>query len=162
MEPWLIAVIVIASLLGLYIFFFLTRLFRVLSFRKAMRQKLDGCLLCLREEAEIMLGLLQKEGFIEDKERLNEYASSFAEHHGDETWIKQAQETTSRSFGKIETQCQVKNKEAFEKMSDLLLNYQKIALRYNRDLLGYEYWRKNPLYRWIFNLLGFKKRQRLI
>lgn len=46
-------------------------------------------------------------------------------------------------------------------LSDLSSNYRRIVAVYNRDLLGYEYWRKQPLYFIWFWLFGFRAKKRL-
>lgn len=46
-------------------------------------------------------------------------------------------------------------------LADLEASYHRIAAAYNSDLLGYEYWRKRPLYRWIFFLCRFREKQRI-
>ncbi len=51
--------------------------------------------------------------------------------------------------------------EYFDILNDLDANYRKTAAIYNSDLLGYEYWRKTPLFRFWFLVLRFKEIKRL-
>ena len=46
-------------------------------------------------------------------------------------------------------------------LKDLENNYHRIIAAYNTDLNGYEYWRKNILYRWLTWVFRFRKRRRL-
>lgn len=51
--------------------------------------------------------------------------------------------------------------EYFGILNDLDANYRKTATIYNSDLLGYEYWRKTPLFRFWFFVFRFKEIKRL-
>jgi hypothetical protein len=48
-----------------------------------------------------------------------------------------------------------------ESLDDLNSNYRLIVATYDNDLVGYDYWRKHPLFRWLFFLCGYRERKRL-
>jgi len=48
-----------------------------------------------------------------------------------------------------------------ESLDDLNSNYRLIVATYDNDLVGYDYWRKHFLFRWLFFLCGYRERKRL-
>lgn len=46
-------------------------------------------------------------------------------------------------------------------LGDLNRSYRKIVAVYNSDLLGYEYWRKQPVYKYLFFIFGFRQKERI-
>lgn len=48
-----------------------------------------------------------------------------------------------------------------EMLIDLDANYRRTAAIFNSDVLGYEYWRKTPLFRFWFFIFGFRTIKRL-
>ena len=147
MEPWEIAVIVIASLIGLYILFFLMRLLFALLWRSSMHERLRSLSYIIKEELNIMK---KYDDFFEN------HISERPSHLLNETWIRDTQGDILLYARKH----QIEEKD-METLNDLFANYQRIAARYNRDIIGYEYWRANVVFRYLFNLFGLKQRQRL-
>lgn len=166
MEPWLIAVIVIASLVGAYLVFFIFRLIHVLHFRKSIYRRLGALTVIIEEEKDMLTPIyvrLRKEGEINEEEpffvELDQH-SLIGSHN--ESRIKKMQEEGHLLASKLKKHATSDENTVFYFLEDLEKNYQRIAAQYNRDLIGYEYWRKHPLYRFLFVFFGFRQRQRLI
>ena len=174
MEPWLIVVIVFASIIGLYLLLCFFSVLRIFHFRKALRKRLTALSIVLGEERVVMDRLVAA---YRDAGMLNEGTdilaiSGLAPIEGnirDEAKIKSLQESVLTLLARIQSLPEEKlpkevrkaNEALYLRLSDLVANYQRIATFYNRELIGYEYWRRHPIWRWPFSL-GFRERKRLV
>ncbi len=174
MEPWLIVVIVFASIFGTYLLICLFSVFRIFHFRRALKMRLIALSAILSEERsalDVLVVTYREAGFLgEESDALA--ISSLAPIAGilrDEAKVKSLQESIMSLLRRIESfegkglsSAQRNENEAiFARLEDLVANYRRIAALYNRELIGYEYWRRHPIWRWPFSL-GFRERKRLV
>jgi sulfur carrier protein ThiS len=80
---------------------------------------------------------------------VNATLSSFEKHL---SYLAQGQEIIEKDAHYLDS---------FSALQDLDMNYRRIAAVYNSDLVGYDYWRKHPLYGFWFWVDGFKEQKRL-
>lgn len=125
-----------------------------------------------KKEALLALGTYFKDAkidFSEADEEALKAVSSIKEKRIKEEDIPFYRETLSTLEKRLhylaEENPWVKENDDYETMrsllNDLNTNYRRIVATYNTDLLGYDYWRKQFLYCFLFFLFGFRGKSRL-
>ncbi len=171
MEWWQILLYVISIILVIYLFGMFYALECIITFRSRLKKKTLAISLLLSEKRDVLLSMLSLlEDQIEDE--------STKENAAQVRWLKmdnlQSKEidnylATMSSLQKrlvlFANSTEFKNNDNyltyFELLSDLDANYRKIAAIFNSDVVGYEYWRKTPLFRPLFFVFGFREIKRL-
>lgn len=157
--------------LVIYVFVFFYALESLITFRSRLKKRTLAISLLLSEKKDVLLSMLA----LMEKDIKDE---STKEEATQVRWLKvnklQAKEienclnllsslqkrlvlfANNNEHGKSEEFL-----EYFDILNDLDANYRKTAAIYNSDLLGYEYWRKTPLFRFWFFVFRFKEIKRL-
>ncbi len=162
-------VIVVIYLIGFFYCFALLH-----SFKKKMNKRIVGISIVFNEKKEVLLALdsYYRDAKMEyEEEDLQCVRDVAALKNGrlKETDVTCYRDTLQRLEKRLRFKADsnpwIKAGSDYETMtaflSDLNRNYRSIVAIYNSDLLGYEYWRRCLIYRFIFIVLGFRKKERL-
>ena len=171
MEWWQILLYVVSILFVIYVFVFFYALECLLTFRSRLKKRTLAISLLISEKKDVLLSMLAlMEKDIKD-DSTKEEATQVRWLKVDKLQPKEIENCLSLlSFLQKRLVLFANNNEYesneeyhtyFEILSDLDANYRKTAAIYNSDVLGYEYWRKTPLFRGLFFLLRFKEIKRL-
>lgn len=166
---WILAVAGVAYLLG----FFLC-LSSLIDFSSRLKKRLTALAILFSEKRDVLLALdayYRKTGLAyssADKEALA-FVSAVPDKNIKDVDVKGTHDTLSSLEKRLrylgDSNAWIKQGDEYAPMmsllSDLSSNYRRIIAVYNSDLLGYEYWRKYPIYRLWFFLLGFRAKKRL-
>jgi hypothetical protein len=173
--PLRITIWVLCILALVYFLWFLYGLVSIRGFAERMKRKLKASAILFASKRDLLLSLLAlcKKSGIDLPENENEKATKAR-------WtkfeIRKAEdvELISKELSDFEKQLMrsASSKEAVynspeftalkEPLDDVNANYRRLVATYDSDLVGYDYWRKSPLFRVLFFLLGFRKKKRLV
>jgi uncharacterized protein YeeX (DUF496 family) len=167
---WILAIVGLLYLIG---FFYC--LSAVIDFSSRLKKRINALTILFSEEKDVLLSLdsyFRKAKLPyndSDRECLSLVACIPNKNLKDYEIMDIHQTLTSleKRFSYLcNSNAWIKQSDDYETMvsllNDLASNYRRIVAIYNSDLTGYEYWRKQPLYRLWFFLLGFKTRRRLV
>lgn len=174
MNGWYIFYWVLAIILLLYIVGLVYSLFSLLDFSGRLKKRLNAFAILFSEKREVILSLdayYRKAGLQysqADREALA-FVSAIPSRNLKDYEVRSIQETLFALEKRLrylgDSNEWVKQSDDYSSMmsllSDLTNNYHRVVAIYNRDLLGYEYWRKQPLYFIWFYLFGFRGKKRL-
>jgi hypothetical protein len=174
MEPLTILYIVLAALLALYILGLIYCFFAILDFRGRLKKRIAALSVLFGEKKDVLMSLADyyRKADLDLTDEDNKALALVASTDCKNVKEKEAQEIHDMlsSFEKRLTYLGASNawirrgdeyQSLAAVLSDLDANYRRIVAIYNSDLVGYEYWRKTPLYRLWLYLLGFRKKKRL-
>lgn len=171
---WNVFYWVLGILALIYIFLLIFTLSFLLSFKGRLKRKTTAFLVLLSEKKEVLLSLVSL---------YQELGAHYEE--ADLEWIRKVTliekkkikgsdivplNATLSNLEKRLRYIASSNKSLQENenfislislLDDLNSNYRRMVATYNSDLVGYEYWRKQPLYRGWFFLFGFRKKERI-
>jgi hypothetical protein len=166
---------VLAILILVYLLWFLYGLISLQSFTRSMKRKLKvtGVLFAGKRDVLLSLfGLCKKQGAEIDSDE----ADLATRARWTSFEIKRAEQAARadldlRRFEKlimgfVKERPEISKLKEYgilkESLDDLNLNYRRIVANYDSDLIGYDYWRRHPLFRYLFLLFGFRERKRLV
>jgi len=166
---WVLAILGLLYLLG-----FSLCLFSLADFSSRLKKRLNALAILFSEKRDVLLSLdayYRKTGLTyssADKEALA-FVSAVPSKNIKDIDVKATHDTLASLEKRLrylgDSNSWIQQGDEFAPMmsllSDLSSNYRRIIAVYNSDLLGYEYWRKQPLYRLWFFLLGFRAKKRL-
>lgn len=171
---WNVFYWVLAVLALIYVLLFIFTLSFLLSFKGRLKRKTTAFLVLLSEKKEVLLSLVSL---------YQELGAHYEE--ADLEWIRKVSSIEKKkikgddivplnaTLSNLEKRLRyiassnkaLKENENFVSLisllDDLNSNYRRMVATYNSDLVGYEYWRKQALYRGWFFLLGFRKKERI-
>ena len=173
MEWWQILLYVLCILTLIYLLGFFYALESIITFRGKIKKRTIAISLLLSEKKDVLLSMYS---LIENANLLKDEATR--DITTQVRWLQTANLKTNEIENTIATlsslqkrlflfssEKELQNNEDFlaymDMAKDLDANYRKSAAIFNSDLLGYEYWRKTPLFRFWFFVFGFKKMKRL-
>ncbi|MCI2055494.1 MAG: hypothetical protein LKJ81_05050 [Bacilli bacterium] len=166
---WILVVIVIIYLAG---FFYL--LINISNFKNSMEKRVVGLSFIFAEKKDILLSLytLYDKASVPLDDSDNDAAAKVR-------WLKtdvmkdDDVETINETLNALqrrltllaESQSYIKKSNDFvnyvSALKDLDANYHRIVALYNNDLVGYNYWRRVVIYRFLWDMFGFKDKKRL-
>lgn len=171
MEWWQILLYSISIIIVVYVFGMFYALECLITFRTKIKKKTLAISLLLSEKRDVLLSLMTLlENDIHD-ESIKESATKVR-------WLKMNNVSSKdieaylfllsslqKRLVLFANNGEYKNDENFvayfEILSDLDANYRKIAATFNSQVVGYEYWRKTPLFKGLFFVFGFREIKRL-
>ena len=173
--PLKITIWVLCVLALVYFLWFLYGLVSIRGFSDRMKRKLRASAILFASKRDLLLSLFafcQKSG-IELPESENEKATKarwtkFVIRKAEDVEVisKELSDFEKQLMRLSATQEAVYNSPEFaafkEPLEDVNANYRRLVATYDSDLVGYDYWRKSPLFRIPFFLLGFRKKKRLV
>ncbi len=171
MEWWQILLYVVSIILVLYVFGFFYALECILTFKEKIRKKTLAISILLSEKKDVLTSLynLMKKDIHEksinenfekvDSLNLNKLKANDIESSLFILTTLQKQLVMFANSNEYKTSENYRT--FFDILTDLDTNYRKLAAVFNSDVTGYDYWRKTPLYRFVFFVLRFKEIKRL-
>lgn len=171
---WNVFYWVMGILALIYVFLLIFTLSFLLSFKERLKRKTTAFLVLLSEKKEVLLALtsLYQELGVHYEEADLEWIRKVTlidkkRIKGDD--IVPLSETLANLEKRLRyianSNKAIRENENFVSLisllDDLNSNYRRMVATYNSDLVGYEYWRKQPLYRAWFFLFGFRKKERI-
>lgn len=167
---WVLVVLLLVYLIGFFLVFASLR-----NFDRRLKKKLQAVAVLFASKRDLLLSLCayyQKGGLAleeNDSEKATKArwvsfdikSGTDAQRIGAElTAFDKRLEQLGRANPALETGPEYERLK--ESLADVNLNYRQLAATYDYDLVGYDYWRKQFLYSWVFFLCGFRKRSRLV
>ncbi len=166
---WVLSVLAFLYLLG----FLLCYIF-LLGFNRKLKKRVTAFSILFSEKIEALLALYHsfKEAKVKFSEADLEAVRNVANlknkriKGSDIPFYRETISTLEKRLHYLaEENSWLKKEEDYETMlsllNDLNANYRRIVATYNSDLLGYEYWRKQILYSFLFYLFGFREKSRI-
>lgn len=174
MEPWQIIIYTLAALLLLYFIGMVYAWTTLASFRSKLKKQVDALAILFSEKKDILLSLyaLYDEANV-PLEKGDKTAAAKVRWLKTDSITDNDVENITHELNALEnrltllseSESYIKLSEDFQTytatLKDLDSNYHRIVAIYDSDLLGYDYWRKFPLYFLLFALFGFRKKKRL-
>lgn len=172
MNGYLIALIVVACLIGFYLFLFFVDLVFIGTFSKKLKEHNRALTILLTQKYEsldILLSIYKKNGIKVDSSFLDAYRKIDIIHFENMDTKECIKDRTSLSLLRQELVGMVKNDVDFQKneefqicikmMSTIDEQFRTISASYNADVIGYNYWiRFRPFkYLFIFNHVELKE-----
>ncbi len=174
MDPLSVFIYTIAVFFVLYLAFFIYVFVSLLTFQRRLNQKLVAFSVLFKEKKDVLLSFY---AYLDG--RRVEMDSSIKESCAKICWlhIDSLKESEVRPLVSVIGDFQkrlvllVSQNDSLAQDDDVRRflgaamdidsNYRRILATYNSDIIGYEYWRKMWLYRPLFFLFGFRKRNRI-
>lgn len=173
-EAWQVWLLVLSILLGIYLLFAIYVVQRLYHYSSSMAQRLKAINVILAEKKEILLTMLVL--YDEEGIHLDTAESKAAEKV---RWLKIETKDVQQVIEIVETfdvlqkrlsylaenDGHIKENRSYQihksALDDLDGNYRRIVALFDHDLALYKYWKKNLLYRHIFEVLPLTEWQRL-
>lgn len=173
MEWWQILLYVVSIALALYMIGFFYAFESLVTFKGKIKRRTMAISILLSEKRDVLLSMykIADEKKMFDDDLTKDFTSQVR-------WLQ----TTKLKAGEIESSIstlsslqkrlflfsesdELKNDKDFtaylEIVQDLDANYRRSAAIFNSDVVGYEYWRKTPLFRLWFYIFNFRQIKRL-
>lgn len=173
MELYQILLYAISILIAIYLIAFFYALESLITFRNKIKKRTLAISILLSEKKDVLLSMY---ALIDNASLLKDDATKDVTTQV--RWLQTANLKIENIENSIATLSSLQKKlimfssseemrgnkdfEAYrEIINDLDANYRRTAAIFNSDTVGYEYWRKTPLFRLCFFVFGFKKIKRL-
>lgn len=173
MEWWQILLYVLLITLLFYMIGFFYALESIITFRGKIKKRTLAISVLLSEKKDVLLsmykivddaGLLKDDSTKDFTSQVRWLQTAKMKNNEIESSINTLSSLQKRLFLFSETD-ELKDDKDFasylEIAKDLDANYRKSAAIFNSDVVGYEYWRKTPLFRAWFFLFKFREIKRL-